>query len=309
MGRQSILNENVNSNAVNDLITHYKEYDFKSLHAVGFWVNEKGESVYSLNFLPEGKSSLTGLDILTNDDIVLYTIYNGEFNLSKINLRLNNGGDPMIKNVFDKLGKDINKAAFLLDLYVETRKGKQNFIIVLNQSGLKKYIDAIKAKKTDIEQGHSASVSIPSTKLDGYKYDKANHTNKVKEWLYPHKDNIEHVFLFWVGKNKYGDTATLMNMDPIKDDKFEGLQYLTDLDIIENDISDGFCEYEKVDILKNGNEKHVIKLFNKLNDIQRHKARLLVVLDTKDKKVISFLLNENGFKKYLRALKRKRNEN
>lgn len=112
--------------------------------------------------------------------------------------------------------------------------------------------------------------------------------------------------MFWLGKNKYGDTTTLMNSNPIENDKFEGFQYLTDVDIIEYDITDGFCEYEKVDILKKGNEKHVIGLFKKANDTQLNKARLLVVIDTKDKKVVSFFLNEDGFKKYLRALKRRK---
>lgn len=306
MFRRNIINESVSSDVVKDIIARYKQYDFRNLHAVGFWVNEKGESVYSLNFLPEGKSSLTGLDSLTNDDIVTSVIYNGEFNLSKINLRLSDGGDPMIKKVFDKLGKNIMKSRFLLDLYIEKKEGKENYIIVLNEQGLNKYLKAIKQKKIDIEQGHSNSRSTTLTKLSGYKYDKANHTTKVKEWLYPLKDNVQNIYLFWLGKNKHGDPATLMNMNPIKDDKFEGLQYLTDLDIIDYDISDGFCEYESVDILKKGNEKHVVKLFKKVDDHQLNKSRLLAVIDTTDNKVVSFFLNEDGFKKYLRALKRKK---
>lgn len=161
MFKKSTINESLNSDIVKDIITRYKQYDFRNLHAVGFWVNEQGESVYSLNFLPVGKSSLTGLDILTNDDIITSVIYNGEFNLSRINLRLDNGGDPMIKKVFDKLGKNIANARFLLDLYIEKKNGKENYIIVLNEKGLNKYIKAIKMKKLDIEQGHSKTGSIP----------------------------------------------------------------------------------------------------------------------------------------------------
>lgn len=301
------VNESVNSDIVNDLISKYKQYNLDYLHAIGFWVNEQGESVYSMGFLPAGKSSLTGLDKLTNDDIITSVTYKGDYNLSKVNLRLKDGGDPMIKKTFEKLGKDIINARFLLDIYIDTKNGKLNYIIVLNKTGLEKYMKVIKDKKADIDKGHSREGSTPLTNLQKYKIDKSIHTDGVKEWLYPLKDKIDHTYVFWVGKDKNGKPATLMNIDPIKSDKFDGFQYLTDLDIIAKDIvnRENTFTFEHVDLLKGGNEKHINRLFNSTSESQLNKARVLIVLETNKRTIVSFLLNEAGFKKYLRALKRK----
>jgi hypothetical protein len=230
--------------------------------------------------------------------------YNGEFNLSKINLRLNDGGDLMIKKVFEKLGNNIKDARFILNLYYEARDGKHNYIIVLNDNGLNKYIKAIKDKKADIEKGHSNIPSNPLTRSEQYKYDKHAHSSNVKEWLYPLKDNIILLFIFWIGKNKHGEIDTLMAQDPMGDNRFEGLQYLTDNDIIIHEIGKGYIEPKQVNLRTDGGEPHVISLFKQLGSQELNKAKLLVMLQTKDAKIVSFLLNQDGFDKYMRAYKR-----
>ena len=297
------LNESVNSSVVKKFITDNKDF-IKYFQVIYYWLNNKGETVWTKNLLPQGKSALTGLDKLTDDDIVAYTDYTGDCDPYKIDLRSKDGGHPMIKKVFSALGNKIKDARFLVNIYVITRKGTENHIFVLNNNGLQKYQEAIKAKKQDVEQGHSDTGSNPykMTSAEKYKSDKAE-SKDVKEWLHPLKDKVQHVYICRVGM-KDGKQDTLISMDVIKDNKFEGLQYLTDKDIIEKDSGKGYFKFDNVNLLGDGGEEHIKSLFKKMSRYQLNDAKILVVVETNDNQVVSFALNEEGLKRYARAVER-----
>ena len=273
-----------------------------------FWVNNQGKSVWSMNNMPIGKSALTGFDKFTDDDIIACADYIGDVDPDKVNLRVKDGGHPMIKKAFETLGNKISDARFLVDLFVTTNKGTEHNVFVLNEQGLKKYQESIKNKQKDVDQGHSkfndSKNPYKETNAEKYKYDKERHSAGVKEWLQPLKDKVLHVYVCRIGVKEDGKRTTIMNMDIIKDDKFEGLQYLTDNDIVAYNIENGYFEHEQVDLVNGGGERNIIALFKKMDVYQMRTAKLLIVVETSDRKVVSFALNDDGVKRYARAVER-----